>query len=360
MTTGTTGRGERRSAGLHLVCERDVGLFSLIQQVIAHIPWAEAARRTPIVLFEGRCCYWVPAGYRGRSSVWEYYFEPLDPDHPASAVSPETRAALARDFPDWREAGVRLDDGSFASSHFGDHPRLAGRTLSIPHEWCDPDPDLRAHAGRLIRRHVRPRSYIAARVDAFADAHMAGRRVLGVHIRGTDAVSSAEDRAHRRGSLVLERYRKAVERWLQSVRDGHILVATDDQRSLDFMIDAFGERVHSFATHRHRDGEVVGHGPTGALMPSYVARDPETAARNGEDAVIEHLLLARCAGLVHNGSSLARTVLLQNPSLPHVNTHRKSRIMAHVETFSMSKLRRTVRRTLRRAHAVHRGDSADA
>jgi hypothetical protein len=75
--------------------------------------------------------------------------------------------------------------------------------------------------------------------------------------------------------------------------------------------------------------------------------------------VIEHLLLARCAALVHNGSSLARTVLLRNPVLPHVNTHRKSRILAQVQTFSVSKLRRTARRALSRAAAALRGPSPD-
>ena len=62
---------------LHLICERDVGLFSLIQQVIATIPWALAEGRTPIVHFGPRTCYWTPNGHHSAKSVWEYYFEPL-------------------------------------------------------------------------------------------------------------------------------------------------------------------------------------------------------------------------------------------------------------------------------------------
>jgi len=58
-------------------------------------------------------------------------------------------------------------------------------------------------------------------------------------------------------------------------------------------------------------------------MPAYIAADRDTAARNGEDAVVEYLLLSRCDYLVHNGSSLARTVLLNSPALPHTNTHRR-------------------------------------
>jgi hypothetical protein len=58
-------------------------------------------------------------------------------------------------------------------------------------------------------------------------------------------------------------------------------------------------------------------------MPAYIAGDRDIAARNGEDAVIEYLLLSRCDYLVHNGSSLARTVLLNSPILRHTNTHHK-------------------------------------
>ena len=58
-------------------------------------------------------------------------------------------------------------------------------------------------------------------------------------------------------------------------------------------------------------------------MPAYISGDRDVAARNGEDAVVEYLLLSRCDYLVHNGSSLARTVLLNAPELPHTNTHRR-------------------------------------
>jgi hypothetical protein len=62
-------------------------------------------------------------------------------------------------------------------------------------------------------------------------------------------------------------------------------------------------------------------------MPAYIAQDRDVAARNGEGAVVEYLLLSRCHHLVHNGSSLARTVLLNVPELPHTNTHRRSVVL---------------------------------
>ena len=344
---------------LHLICERDVGLFSLIQQVIAHIPWSVQAGRIPVAFFEGHCCYWVPQGYRDASIVWEYYFEPLDRVCPADAVPERVRSALRERFPDPRDVGFWLDRDTWVSNNFGDHPRLKGKTLAIPHGWQDPDAATRERAASLIRRHVRPRNYITELVDAFFSEHMEGRTVFGVQIRGTDAVSTSEDRAHRKDSLILENYRREVERCLASAPNARIFVATDDQRSLEFMRGAFGSRVIAYDSRRHVAGEVAGRGPTGCLMPAYVARDRQDAAKNGEEAVIEYLLLARCALLIHNGSSLARTVLLDNPALPHINTHRKNRLLAQLQTFSFRKLRRTVRRALRRARPARLGPSTD-
>lgn len=345
--------------GRHLVCERDVGLFSLIQQVVAQLPWALGAGRTPIVLFGGRCAYWVPGGYRDRTSVWEYYFEPLDPRHPADSVPAPVRAALAAHPPDPREVGHWLDDETWVSSHFGDHPRLAGRSLAIPHGWRDPGKALRQRAAALIREHVRPRDYVLDAVERFFCERMAGHEMVGVHIRGTDAVSEREQRPHRKDSLVLAHYRHALDALLARVPAARLLVATDDQRSLDFMREVYGERVLSYGRIRHRDGEAAGRGPTGALMPAYVTRDPELAARNGEEAVIEHLLLGRCRALVHNGSSLARTVLLANPDLPHLNANRKNRLLAELQTLSARRIRRGTRRAVQRASAVLRRRPVD-
>jgi hypothetical protein len=101
-------------------------------------------------------------------------------------------------------------------------------------------------------------------------------------------------------------------------------VATDAQASLDRLRTRFGDRVIAYDAVRHVDGEAAGRGPTGCIMPAYITADRATAAQNGEDAVVEYLLLGRCDHLVHNGASLATTVLLRDPSMPHTNTHHRA------------------------------------
>jgi hypothetical protein len=212
---------------------------------------------------------------------------------------------------------------AFVSNHFGDHPQLRGATLLIPYQWDDPGDTLRREAKGIIDRFIRPRAYILQRVNDFFARQMGGRYLIGVHARGTDATSKQELRAFRQGSLVLSRYVTEIERLLDIHPRAKIFVASDEQSSVNYLAKAFGHRVIAYNSIRHQGGEAAGQGPTGWIMPAYIARDRDAAARNGEDAVIEYLLLSRCDYLVHNGSSLARTVLLNAPQLPHANTHHR-------------------------------------
>jgi hypothetical protein len=306
---------------LHVMCERDVGLFSLVQQVVANVPWALAEGRTPVAYFGPRTCYWTPNGYRGATTVWEYYFEAVVPSHPVEVIPKRVRAALAERHPSPWEVGYRVDHDTFASSHYGDHPQLRGRALPIPYHWADPGPGLRCRAKAVIDQFVRPRDYIQHRAEDFVATNLAGHDAIGVHVRGTDAASASEQRDFRQGSLVLARYVETLEGLIAAHPQARIFVATDDQSSLDHLTDHFGERVVACDAIRHQGGEPAGQGPTGWIMPAYIAGDRDRAARNGEDALVEYLVLSRCDHLVHNGSSLARTVLLNVPAVPHTNTH---------------------------------------
>jgi hypothetical protein len=311
------------SARLHIITERDVGLFSLIQQVIANIPWAIAENRVPVVHFADGTCYWTPNGYRGRDTVWEYYFEPLDPTYPTARIPDHVKRLISVDRPSPREVGYDAGEHVFVSSHFGDHPQLRGATLPIPYQWDDPSDRLRKDAKAVLDRFVRPRAYILHKVEDFFARHMAGHYLIGVHARGTDATSGQELRAFRHGSLVLPRYCAEIERILELQPEAKIFVASDEESSLKHLAAAFPDRVIAYDSIRHESGEAAGQGPTGWIMPAYIAGNRDVAAKNGEDAVIEYLLLSQCDYLVHNGSSLARTVLLNAPQLPHTNTHRR-------------------------------------
>lgn len=306
---------------LHVMRERDVGLFSLVQQVVANVAWARHEGRVPIADFRERCCYWTPRGHAGAASVWEYYFEPVVDGYPADAIPDPVRSRIDQDIPDMNHIGYWATAGVWVTSHYGDHSGLRGKAPAIPYMDASPDAALRRWTSDLMRRHVRPREYVRRKADAFFAGHLEGRDVIGVHVRGTDAVSVKETRAYRQGSLDLDRYVRALSALLQERPRARIFVATDAQGSLDHLAGHFGDRMLAYDTERHRDGDPAGAGPTGLLMPAYIAADRDAAARNGEDAVAELLLLGRCSHLVHNGAGLALTALLRDPALRHTNTH---------------------------------------
>jgi hypothetical protein len=307
---------------LHVICERDVGLFSLLHQVIANIPWALGKNCVPIVCFGRRTCYWVPGGYQNADTVWEYYFEPLVKDYPVAAIPERIRWLIEMKPPIIGDMGYDADEDIFVCAQYGDHPLIEGKALTIPYLHGDPNRRIRERASEIIQTYIRPRDYLVEKVETFFERYMRGHGLIGVHARGTDAISPQEKRDYRRNSLALPRYAEAIRDLLRDRPEPRIFVATDDQSSLDFFRGTFGDKVVAHESLRHLGGEAAGEGPLGCIMPAYIASDRARAARNGEEAIIEYLLLSRCDYLVHNGSSLARTVLLKRPALPHINTHR--------------------------------------
>src|SRR5262249_37487662 len=84
-----------KPAVLHVICDRDVGLFALILSVIPHIDWAFSEQRIPVVYYGRRNCYWTPHGYHDRDTVWEYYFEPVIPEYPVSSIPLHIRELIS-------------------------------------------------------------------------------------------------------------------------------------------------------------------------------------------------------------------------------------------------------------------------
>ena len=300
---------------LHVICDRDVGLFTLILSVIPHVDWAFSERRIPVVYYGRGNCYWTPHGYRDRDTVWEYYFEPVIPEYPVSSIPPHIRELISVKPPVRTELGYFADEFAFVSNHPTGHTQFGERVK----DYVEPSDKLRQRTSAIIRDYIRPRDYIAEKVDRFFHEHLAGRYVIGVHIRGTDALVDP-NRALKESRVNFPKYFAIVERLLRAQPDARIFVASDAQSSVDQMRERFGERVIAYDSIRHKSGELAGRGPNGGIMPAYLTRDPDLAARNGEEAVIEYLLLCRCDYLVHNGSSMPRAVLLTVPGMPASNT----------------------------------------
>lgn len=306
------------NTSLHIICERDVGLFALIQQVIGNIPFALYERRVPIAYFGRRCSYWTANGYRGRDTVWEYYFEPIVSERPVSTVPQHIRKLIEERPPSFREFGYHSKDGAFITNNYGEHRKFRGKSLVIPFEFDDPSDRFRWKAFEIIRRYVRVRPEICEIAEKLYNSKLKGRPIIGVHLRGTDAL--VEKRRLQLGHrLDVVRYCDRIDDLLEAQPDAGIFVASDAQVSVDRIREIYGDRVVSTDAVRHKDGALAGKGPTGGIMPAHLTVDPDVTAKSGEEAVIDYLLLCSCDALVHNGSSLARTVMLGVPEMPVAN-----------------------------------------
>lgn len=310
---------------LHVICDRDVGLFNLVLGVLSHVHWALSEGRIPIVFYGKNNCYWTPLGYRGRDTVWEYYFEPVIPEYPASRIPSHILEWIA-DNP--RIKGVRglfVDELAFVSRNNAWHIQHDGEFVRGPQTHEAPSRRLRKFTSTLVGDYIRPRDFIVEKADRFARETMAHRYVIGVHIRGTDAIGDPH-RLVRQTGVNFRKYCSVLRRLLRKQPDALIFVASDAHDSVNRIRRAFGKRVIAYDSIRHEGGQIAAKGPLGGVMPAFLTQDRDRAARNGEDAVVEYLLLCRCNYLVHNLASIPRTVLLSVPEMPQTNIDAPSRL----------------------------------
>jgi hypothetical protein len=306
-----------KSVVLHIVCDRDVGLFNLVQGVIPHTYYALKEGRIPIIYYGKNNCYWTPSGYRGRHTVWEYYFEPVIPEYPTSRIPPHVLQSIADNPPKNTEPGYFVDEYAFVSNHGFWGIKVDGEALRGPGTHEAPSRKIRELTSTIVRDYIRPRNYILEKTNRFFHEYMSNRHVVGVHIRGTDALGDP-DRHVKVTRVNFHKYISVLRRLRRKNPDTLFFVASDTQDSVDRIRKAFNG-VITYDSIRHHGGALAGRGPAGGLMPAYLAQDRDRAAQNGEEAVIEYLLLCRCNYLVHNRSNIPRTVLLTVPDMQDTN-----------------------------------------
>ena len=337
---------------LLIVRERDVGLFSMVQQVLYTLHLLEADRidRIPVVLLGRGLLYFEPCGYAGRRNVWEYYFEPLVEgveEDPVLSLLGERAFELLES----KRKELELQRGAMDfAQHLHrlppldaeDHSNLAELAARVSvRDWAWTEAFLPTIEGRkaarrplapergrsLIRRYVKPRSYIQRRVDELHASRLAGHYVIGVHVRGTDGYG-----APARGvEISFDRYFDVIEERMAAVGPDRcrVFLATDEEAVVSRFEARLGARLVYCDTHRKVDGDpVFGTGPTGQVMPGYLATADAWPARNGEEAVLEYALLARSDLLVHNLSSLSQVARFSVPESVRIPGVRRSALPA--------------------------------
>lgn len=243
--------------------EEASGLFSEVAAVVGCLAHYEARPG----LYSGLCVDFRDHGLYYDPAVgtnwWEYYFEPVE-------IAP-ARHATRRIVPTWQHD---------AFAEFVE--------LEMP----------RAVAAGILARHIRIKESMRNQVDRYWLEQADGAHVIGIHYRGTDKWEGAPPVPY---DVVAATVREALQaagatRW-------KVFVATDEHALLDHMLAAFPGRVLYRQMRRSADGRPI-------------HKMPGDGFRKGEDAVIDCLLLSRCAQLIRTDSDLGLFSTFFNPALP--------------------------------------------
>jgi hypothetical protein len=154
----------------------------------------------------------------------------------------------------------------------------------------------------LINKYLVVREDVVGEVTDFCRRHFAHRDVLGVHYRGTDKVRESP-------MVPYDSVRRNIEHYLGLYpKTDSIFVATDDANFLDHLRGASIGRpiVWREDAFRSRDGSSV---HESAWTDKY---------EMNRDAIVNCLILSRCAALLKTASILSGWSKLFNPRLPVV------------------------------------------
>jgi len=153
----------------------------------------------------------------------------------------------------------------------------------------------------LFSRYFRVNSAIQNYVDAYVQEYFAGRRVLGVHYRGTDKINEATP-------VSWDYCAETIANYLAANPETEMLfVASDEDEFVAHMKQQFNSItvISHEDRHRSRDGRAV-----------HVRPFEGSNHTKGWEALVNCLLLARCHALIRTSSFLSAWASIFNPNLP--------------------------------------------
>jgi hypothetical protein len=226
------------------------------------------------------------------------------------------------DFFDWPRADVgKLETGEYrplpAHTHGADlvvAPRGRDINFLMP-------PRDRAGVKRLIDRHLRLGDRVATRLEEATQRLLAGRRTIGLHVRGPGRRAGGISRhivamQWKWPGVRVPPYRayfaKLDELWRSEMFD-QILICTDSSAVRERFARRYGQRLVWLDASLTSEGEMHARPSTHRFSKQKL----------GDDAIVEAYLLAGTQFLVHGNSNLTNFVLCDAPELPSHDVYQR-------------------------------------
>jgi protein O-GlcNAc transferase len=279
------------------------GFWSDMDHVLGQLLLAEISGRVPVVHWGDNSLF----RDEGCDNAFEAFFEPV------STYTLEDLRRLSSSFfpPKWTPDNLTANN---VNKWEGAYSRVAGfQLLDRPEDTVVSDfytylndivpwiPESRPYHGlgtqelyrRVLRKYIRPIPAIAARIEAFWQSHLSGRKPLAVHVRGSDKFYES-DQLHE----VNKTYHAKIAEFLEAGRCDTIFLLTDSREVLDKFTERYGEKlVHTDCARTDSD--------TGVHHQPRV--NPQ---QTGIEVVVDVYLAARCACFIGNGHSNVSTSIL--------------------------------------------------
>ncbi len=249
----------------HVIGNTSAGFFACFCCVLNHIVWCEQHNKTPVVYWgPPGCQFYQPQGYNGSFNAWEYYFEPL------SDLSYCEQDEIHNTY--WLENQMCFSG------------------------WAI-DSQTRKRAHEIITKYIRVKSVIQKKIDDFYTKNMAGKKTIGIHLRGTDKY--LEEPVVPLSSFINKAHELAD-------KNTQFFIASDDASLFAQAVSQLeGHTIYYESLRVSTTQHMWQHG------------HPEKA-RLGEEVLIEAILLSRCDVVIHGFSNVAAAALYFNPTVENI------------------------------------------
>ena len=173
------------------------GFFAEFLWVLNHLEWCTYINATPIVIWNHQFAYYSPEGYNGSTNCWEYYFEQVsdliyDPARDYVYGSISGHESCYRHFSTIWEYHQYINTIDLLCS---EKEKLAFKRVTnrvYPEGGLGPvgdkhlyNEDFRKHVKEdILDRYVKIKAPIQEKIDGFYQENMAGKKTIGIHLRG--------------------------------------------------------------------------------------------------------------------------------------------------------------------------------
>ncbi|GAA0798351.1 hypothetical protein GCM10008910_22750 [Faecalicatena orotica] len=256
------------------------GFYANYLYVAGHIVYALKKGYIPVIDMENYPTLYNEVNtYKGTKNAWEYYFE--QPFGISVKDAMESKNYILSDFSTMREY-LPYKDGK---NYFTIDWFKANEIVDV------------------INTYLLPKEEISSQVENFYKEKMRGKRVLGVHYRGTDKKIKV---ANHFLSASLENYLACVYKNVLEYNPDAILLCTDDEEAIAVFLEKFPEKVFFSEAFRAKKGDIEG---------IHLKKNVERENHNyllGKEVIFDVMLLSKCDYFVFSHSNVATTVMFIN------------------------------------------------